>query len=247
MDGFATGLSLAIVKDGQQVTTARIPFALGTSAMAGSVSSVSYGIQNDLNTGMYSPGADQIALACGGIQALGATATVVSVPVTLQSDAVQKVAGTPYDAFPSGTALLFMQTSAPTGWTKSTTHNDKALRIVSGTASSGGTVAFSTCFSRTSTDSYTLQTADVPSHTHTATASGTHNHGIQVGNAVAGGVTGVVAAATGLIGTDNTAIQSSSSGAGISVSNASSGGGGGHSHTMDIRVQFADVIAATKN
>jgi hypothetical protein len=48
------------------------------------------------------------------------------------------------ELFPSGTAMLFQQTSAPTGWTKSTTHNDKALRVVSGTASSGGTTAFST-------------------------------------------------------------------------------------------------------
>jgi len=50
------------------------------------------------------------------------------------------------DFVPSGTAMLFQQTSAPTGWTKSTTHNDKALRVVSGTASSGGTTAFSTAF-----------------------------------------------------------------------------------------------------
>jgi hypothetical protein len=48
------------------------------------------------------------------------------------------------EAFPSGTAMLFQQTSAPTGWTKSTAHNDKALRVVSGTASSGGSSAFST-------------------------------------------------------------------------------------------------------
>jgi hypothetical protein len=42
--------------------------------------------------------------------------------------------------------MLFVQTAAPTGWTKSTTHNNKALRIVSGTASSGGSVAFTTAF-----------------------------------------------------------------------------------------------------
>jgi hypothetical protein len=48
------------------------------------------------------------------------------------------------DFVPSGTAMLFQQTSAPTGWTKVTTHNDKALRVVSGTASSGGSSAFST-------------------------------------------------------------------------------------------------------
>ena len=30
---------------------------------------------------------------------------------------------------PSGSAMLFVQTAAPTGWTKSTTHNNKALQI----------------------------------------------------------------------------------------------------------------------
>jgi hypothetical protein len=49
MDGMATGLSSAIVKDGQQTTTARIPFALGVSSMAGAVSGVSYGQIGDLN------------------------------------------------------------------------------------------------------------------------------------------------------------------------------------------------------
>jgi hypothetical protein len=47
---------------------------------------------------------------------------------------------------PAGTVMLFVQTAAPTGWTKSTTHDNKALRVVSGTASSGGTVAFTTAF-----------------------------------------------------------------------------------------------------
>lgn len=47
---------------------------------------------------------------------------------------------------PSGTAMMFVQTAAPTGWTKSTTHDNKALRVVSGAASSGGSVAFTTAF-----------------------------------------------------------------------------------------------------
>jgi hypothetical protein len=42
--------------------------------------------------------------------------------------------------------MLFQQTAAPTGWTKDTTHNNKALRVVSGTASTGGSVAFTTAF-----------------------------------------------------------------------------------------------------
>jgi hypothetical protein len=48
--------------------------------------------------------------------------------------------------FPSGTALVFQQTAAPTGWTKSVTHNDKALRVVSGAVGSGGASAFSSVF-----------------------------------------------------------------------------------------------------
>ena len=47
-------------------------------------------------------------------------------------------------AFASGTKMIFQQTTAPTGWTKDTTHDDKALRVVTGTAGSGGTNAFST-------------------------------------------------------------------------------------------------------
>lgn len=46
------------------------------------------------------------------------------------------------EAFPSGTSMLFQQTAAPTGWTKQTTHNDKALRIVTGSVSTGGSTGF---------------------------------------------------------------------------------------------------------
>jgi hypothetical protein len=49
-------------------------------------------------------------------------------------------------AFVSGTLMLFQQTSAPTGWTKQTTHDNKALRVVSGSASTGGSVGFTTAF-----------------------------------------------------------------------------------------------------
>jgi hypothetical protein len=74
--------------------------------------------------------------------------------------------------------MLFQQTAAPTGWTKITTHNNKALRVVNGTASSGGTTGFTTVFaSRTpggslsgtningAVSATTLTTAQMPSHT----------------------------------------------------------------------------------
>jgi len=48
--------------------------------------------------------------------------------------------------FASGTRLLFPQAAAPDGWTKITDHNNKALRVVSGTPGSGGSVDFSDAF-----------------------------------------------------------------------------------------------------
>lgn len=81
--------------------------------------------------------------------------------------------------FPSGTVMLFVQTTAPTGWTKSTTHDNKALRVVSGNAGSGGSTAFTTVFaSRTPTggvsgsntgggvQNATITWGQMPSHTH---------------------------------------------------------------------------------
>jgi hypothetical protein len=43
------------------------------------------------------------------------------------------------DFIPSGTYMLFDSTNAPVGWAKTTTHNDKALRLVSGSVTAPGT------------------------------------------------------------------------------------------------------------
>jgi hypothetical protein len=51
------------------------------------------------------------------------------------------------EAFPSGTRMLFHQSAAPTGWTKDTSsHNNKAIRCVTGSVSSGGSNSFTTAF-----------------------------------------------------------------------------------------------------
>ena len=50
-------------------------------------------------------------------------------------------------AIPSGTTMTFVQSLAPTGWTKSLTHHNKALRVVNGSASTGGAIGFTTAFS----------------------------------------------------------------------------------------------------
>jgi hypothetical protein len=77
--------------------------------------------------------------------------------------------------FPAGTRMVFQQTSAPTGWTKDTTAaiDNSALRFVTGSVGSGGSVAFTTAFTSqavTGTNgasgSTTLSTAQMPSHAH---------------------------------------------------------------------------------
>ena len=64
---------------------------------------------------------------------------------TIYATNINGVAGA--DGFPSGTRMIFQQTNAPTGWTKDTSDvNQRALRVVSGTAGSGGSVDFTTAF-----------------------------------------------------------------------------------------------------
>ncbi len=49
---------------------------------------------------------------------------------------------------PTGTSMLFAQAAAPVGWVKSTSHNNKALRLVNGAGGgSGGQMDFTTAFS----------------------------------------------------------------------------------------------------
>ena len=82
-----------------------------------------------------------------------------------------------YDAvgllIPPGSKMLFYQASAPAGWTKLTTDNNKTLRVVSGSGGgSGGTNSFTSAFSQRS--------VPVPTHNHNANAgnqTANHSHG----------------------------------------------------------------------
>ena len=77
---------------------------------------------------------------------------------------------------PDGTAMFFYQASAPTHWVKSTSHNDKMLRVVTGNGGgSGGSISFTTFTGRSftfpyssnsSTNNRTLNSNQIPSHTH---------------------------------------------------------------------------------
>lgn len=143
----------------------------------------------------------------------------------------------PFDA---GTLMLFQQTTAPTGWTKETTHNDKALRIVSGTASSGGTKAFTTTFgSGKTSDSHTLIEAEIPAHTHGN--SGSHRHSITGDYGAGGSTTQVTGNVTG--NSDLTVYTDYGT-----HEHTSFGGSGGHTHPLtNFDLNYVDVIIASKD
>jgi len=94
-----------------------------------------------------------------------------------------------YWLYPAGTKKFFFQANAPTGWTKDATHNNKALRVVSGTGGgSGGTTNFTTVLSSTSgnlvtsvNDTFTINLApgtatNVGNHTLALTELPDHTH-----------------------------------------------------------------------
>jgi hypothetical protein len=154
------------------------------------------------------------------------------------------------DGIPSGTKMLFVQTSAPTGWTKDTTHNDKALRVVSGSASTGGSVAFTTAFAlRTgSVGSTTLTAAQsgVPAHSHGITDPG-HTH-TQTTSTTDGASGRADASSGGTIYNNVASINSNTTG--ITINNntpANAAEGHNHSYSLDFAVQYVDVIIATKD
>jgi hypothetical protein len=171
------------------------------------------------------------------------------------------------DAFPSGTVMLFAQTAAPTGWTKSTTHNDKALRVVSGSASSGGSVAFTTAFASQAVSgavgATTLTSSQIPAHTHTGTTSnasltGTFGPFRQTLNSPDASASGVFSLGNQFSSGDANAGSRNTRSINMDASHThtfttdSTGSGGSHDHTftgtaINLAVSYVDVILATKD
>jgi hypothetical protein len=137
---------------------------------------------------------------------------------------------------PSGTAMMFAQTAAPTGWTKSTTHDNKALRVVSGTASSGGSVAFTTAFASQAVSGTVggtaLTVAQMPQHQHLWGAS------------VFGAQSGSSAQLLDVPTYDGTGTKQGAT--------ENQGSNATHTHTftgtaINLAVSYVDVIIATKD
>jgi hypothetical protein len=179
-----------------------------------------------------------------------------------------------YSEFAAGTALVFQQTSAPTGWTKVTANDNAALRVVSGVAGTGGSVNFTTAFASQAVSgtvgSYTLTTADIPSHNHSISGSGstgamsannTHSHSGTADLVTsfpqgASNTNGAVSAAntngTQIFISTNTVDLNHTHTFSFSGTSGSTGSGGGHSHSftgtaINLAVKYVDVIVATKD
>ena len=131
---------------------------------------------------------------------------------------------------PSGSAMVFFQTAAPTGWTKSTSNDDKALRVTSGDGGgTGGSVAFETAFASQSVS------GTVANHTLTASQIPTHTHHVR-------GSTG--ASGSAIFGAGNTT--------GTATGGMTGSPGGSHNHSftgtaIDLDVQYINVIVCTKD
>lgn len=152
------------------------------------------------------------------------TSTNANAAISLSGSAQVFITISNRDVFDQGTKVAFQQTNAPSGWTKDTTHNDKALRVVSGAASSGGTNSFSTVMAQTTVGNTTPTLATTFAHGHSYTAPGSAFNVEQFAI--------IAASAAGPPSGSTTGSQGSSS---------------AHNHTITMAMQYVDIIIATKD
>jgi hypothetical protein len=284
-----TGAQIATYVEGE--ISSSPTFTGQVSVAAGSAAAPSISVTSDSNTGIYFPAADTVGIGTGGtlrvsVDSSGSLVTTGSIELGHASDTTisrvsagviavegQTLATQTYvttslsSTIPSGTRMLFQQTAAPTGWTKDTSQNDKALRVVSGSVSSGGTVDFSTAFANKSfsgsTSSQgvtgtvgdtTLSLSQIPSHTHYVASPGpTDSAALSNANYVDVSYTGYSTSSSNYIlrGTSVAPDRGVASYNGGNGSHTHTFSGGSHSHTfsgaIDMDVKYIDLIIATKN
>jgi hypothetical protein len=128
--------------------------------------------------------------------------------------------------------MIFTDSAAPTGFTKSTAHNNKSLRVVSGTGGgSGGTTGFTTAFTSYPAISFSGNTAN---HTLTTPQLPAHTHDL------------VIAVGPSVLVIDGTGFNASGT-------LGNTGGGESHNHAvtgsgpLNIAVRYIDAIIATRD
>lgn len=223
----ASEITGSLPRDGQAAMTGQLKAASGTVGAPG----ITFGADSD--TGFYRKSSNTIGVVVGGAE----IGTISSTGITNAAGAILG------PSIPTGTAMLFVQAAAPTGWTRVTTHNDKALRIVSSVGGgSGGGTAFSSVFTNR-----TILEANLPSHTHsfsaTTSSSGAHQHTYTAPNTsstnttTGGGGSRLVDAIGTLTDSQGTHTHT------VSGTTGSIGSG----TAMNFAVQYVDALICTKD
>jgi len=131
---------------------------------------------------------------------------------------------------PSGAVMVFFQSGAPSGWTKVTSQNDKALRVVSGNGGgTGGSAAFSSPAHNIAAGNHTLSTNELASHSHDAGHPGNAYRATSIQGYTSGNANQV-----GL----------------RTVATGNAGGGAAHGHSTSGSItapQYIDVIICSKD
>lgn len=226
----------AIQKAGEAASRASDAAASAAAALAseGSAASSASASASSASASAASASASETsavasASSAASSAASASTASTKAAEASASADSAAQSAAT-ISPIPAGTQMLFMQTSAPTGWTKVTTHNNAALRVVSGTAGSGGSLDFTTAFASRGVSgtigSTAITEAQMPWHGHSM-------HGAYGGGPGGGGWSWL---------SNNWA----------AIETGGKGGSQGHNHSftgtnIDMAVKYVDAIIATKN
>lgn len=138
-------------------------------------------------------------------------------------------AGPTVQSFPTGTVMIFGQTAAPSGWTKSALNDDHALRLTTGTASTGGSTAFTSIMAARTIAQSNLPNVTLSVSSITLTADAASAKGAKVGaHAAASGIDFNIPDVTAAI----------TVGGNVPL--------GGSGTALDFAVKYVDVIRATK-
>lgn len=120
-----------------------------------------------------------------------------------------------YGIVPQNTTAVFYQATAPTGWTRNSSHNSKALRVVtSGGGGSGGSSSFPSVFTSytvsnltanlpASLEPFTITESEMPSHNHGMGAAGQQRRIGGGGEVASGGGYSAFAFNTGNTGSES--------------------------------------------
>jgi len=161
---------------------------------------------------------------------------------------------------PSGTTMLFCQTSAPIGWTQNVNVNDGLLRVVNGATGGqvGGANGFSTVNAQTTVGNHTLTLGETPggiSATNggfTVTVYPNNNSGLYMplsdgswGQIAINPVGGSVGVSSG--GNRPTTASTYCQGTNAVTAVSTNTGGGAHNHPITMNILYVDIILARKN